>query len=169
MSLSIPPHPRGQLMQRLERELIGQKVRGLNPTFASRLPLSRREQPGNIPALVVPSDSMAVRHRMRVTYEQFHYISPQLLQIAQATEPLGLEFFHDQMQNKVHCVPTRYLTERAIKICPSDCLEEELEVKRNALLIRLLKILRQPTTDFALLGAHQIGAVPEFPATSCSI
>ncbi|KAG5452198.1 hypothetical protein CSKR_104298 [Clonorchis sinensis] len=26
---------------------------------------------------------------------------------------------------------------------------------RNALLIRLLKILRQPTTGFALLGAHQ--------------
>ncbi|KAG5450966.1 hypothetical protein CSKR_105281, partial [Clonorchis sinensis] len=26
---------------------------------------------------------------------------------------------------------------------------------RNGLLIRLLKILRQPTTGFALLGAHQ--------------
>ncbi|KAG5443828.1 hypothetical protein CSKR_100057 [Clonorchis sinensis] len=26
---------------------------------------------------------------------------------------------------------------------------------RNALLIRLLKIFRQPTTGFALLGAHQ--------------
>ncbi|KAG5446436.1 hypothetical protein CSKR_203470, partial [Clonorchis sinensis] len=36
---------------------------------------------------------------------------------------------------------------------------------RNALLIRLLKILRQPTTDFALLWAHKVGAVPEFPAT----
>ncbi|KAG5454543.1 hypothetical protein CSKR_104900 [Clonorchis sinensis] len=32
---------------------------------------------------------------------------------------------------------------------------------RNALLIRLLKILRQPTTGFALVGAHQVGAVPE--------
>ncbi|KAG5441794.1 hypothetical protein CSKR_110600 [Clonorchis sinensis] len=32
---------------------------------------------------------------------------------------------------------------------------------RNGLLIRLLKILRQPTTSFALLGAHQVGAVPE--------
>ncbi|KAG5442102.1 hypothetical protein CSKR_110932 [Clonorchis sinensis] len=31
----------------------------------------------------------------------------------------------------------------------------------NVLLIRLLKILRQPTTGFALLGAHQVGAVPE--------
>ncbi|KAG5441542.1 hypothetical protein CSKR_109743 [Clonorchis sinensis] len=39
---------------------------------------------------------------------------------------------------------------------------------RNALLIRLLKILRQPTTGFALLGAHQVGAVPEFPSTLCS-
>ncbi|KAG5441157.1 hypothetical protein CSKR_102747 [Clonorchis sinensis] len=39
---------------------------------------------------------------------------------------------------------------------------------RNALLIRLLKILGQPTTGFALLGAHQVGAVPEFPSTLCS-
>ncbi|KAG5452983.1 hypothetical protein CSKR_110348 [Clonorchis sinensis] len=39
---------------------------------------------------------------------------------------------------------------------------------RNALLIRLLKILRQPTTGFVLLGAHQVGAVPEFPSTLCS-
>ncbi|KAG5451667.1 hypothetical protein CSKR_109151 [Clonorchis sinensis] len=32
---------------------------------------------------------------------------------------------------------------------------------RNTLLIRLLKILRQPTTGFALLGAHQgIARVP---------
>ncbi|KAG5441548.1 hypothetical protein CSKR_111396 [Clonorchis sinensis] len=32
----------------------------------------------------------------------------------------------------------------------------------------LLKLLRQPTTGFALLGAHQVGAVPEFPSTLCS-
>ncbi|KAG5443718.1 hypothetical protein CSKR_112402 [Clonorchis sinensis] len=30
---------------------------------------------------------------------------------------------------------------------------------------RLLKTLRLRTTDFVLLGAHQIGAVPEFPST----
>ncbi|KAG5454955.1 hypothetical protein CSKR_105891 [Clonorchis sinensis] len=39
---------------------------------------------------------------------------------------------------------------------------------RNALLIRLLKILRQPTTGFAFLGTHQVGAVPEFPSTLSS-
>ncbi|KAG5452111.1 hypothetical protein CSKR_107911 [Clonorchis sinensis] len=39
---------------------------------------------------------------------------------------------------------------------------------RNGLLIRLLKILRQSTTGFALLGAHQVGAIPEFPSTLCS-
>ncbi|KAG5442028.1 hypothetical protein CSKR_111684 [Clonorchis sinensis] len=39
---------------------------------------------------------------------------------------------------------------------------------RNALLIRLLKIPRQHTTGFALLGAHQVGAVPEFPSVLCS-
>ncbi|KAG5443261.1 hypothetical protein CSKR_111043 [Clonorchis sinensis] len=38
----------------------------------------------------------------------------------------------------------------------------------NGLLIRLLKTVRQPTTGFALLGAHQVGAVPEFPSTACS-
>ncbi|KAG5451079.1 hypothetical protein CSKR_105574 [Clonorchis sinensis] len=32
----------------------------------------------------------------------------------------------------------------------------------------LLKILRQPMTGFALLGAHQVGAVPEIPSTLCS-
>ncbi|KAG5448387.1 hypothetical protein CSKR_109662, partial [Clonorchis sinensis] len=39
---------------------------------------------------------------------------------------------------------------------------------RNALLIRLLKILRQSTTGFALFGAHQVGTVFEFPLTLCS-
>ncbi|KER23750.1 hypothetical protein T265_08439 [Opisthorchis viverrini] len=39
----------------------------------------------------------------------------------------------------------------------------------NVLLIRLLKIRRQPTTGFTLpLGAHQVGPVPEFPSTLCS-
>ncbi|KER22639.1 hypothetical protein T265_09302 [Opisthorchis viverrini] len=36
---------------------------------------------------------------------------------------------------------------------------------KNALLIRLLKILRQPATGFALLGANQVGTVLEFPPT----
>ncbi|KER31940.1 hypothetical protein T265_01875 [Opisthorchis viverrini] len=33
------------------------------------------------------------------------------------------------------------------------------------LLTKLLKTLRQPTTGFALLEAHQVGAVPKFPST----
>ncbi|KAG5455221.1 hypothetical protein CSKR_106473 [Clonorchis sinensis] len=36
---------------------------------------------------------------------------------------------------------------------------------RNTLVTRLLKIPRQPTSGFALLGAHQVGALPEFPST----
>ncbi|KAG5455299.1 hypothetical protein CSKR_105149 [Clonorchis sinensis] len=36
--------------------------------------------------------------------------------------------------------------------------------RSNKLLIRLLKTLRQPTTSFALLVAHQGGSVPEFPS-----
>ncbi|KAG5451652.1 hypothetical protein CSKR_109133 [Clonorchis sinensis] len=42
------------------------------------------------------------------------------------------------------------------------------EYIRNSLLIRLLKILRQLTTGFALLGAHQVGVVSEFPSNLCS-
>ncbi|KAG5453185.1 hypothetical protein CSKR_112746, partial [Clonorchis sinensis] len=46
-----------------EREFTDRKVRGSNPTSASRLPLSRLGQPDSIPALVQPSGGMAVRHR----------------------------------------------------------------------------------------------------------
>ncbi|KAG5442242.1 hypothetical protein CSKR_100174, partial [Clonorchis sinensis] len=42
-------------------------VRGSNPTSASRLSLSRLEQPGSIPALVLPSGGMAARHRKGAT------------------------------------------------------------------------------------------------------
>ncbi|GAA55658.1 hypothetical protein CLF_108583 [Clonorchis sinensis] len=55
----------------LERELTDRKVRGSNPTSASRLPLSRLGQPGSIPALVQPSGGMAVRHRKGATAERF--------------------------------------------------------------------------------------------------
>ncbi|KAG5452465.1 hypothetical protein CSKR_110233 [Clonorchis sinensis] len=54
----------------LERELTDRKVRGSNPTSASRLPLSRLGQPGSIPALVLPSGGMAARHRKGATAEQ---------------------------------------------------------------------------------------------------
>ncbi|KAG5443492.1 hypothetical protein CSKR_101050 [Clonorchis sinensis] len=47
----------------LEREFIDRKVRGSNPTSASRLPLSRLRQPGSIPALVLPSGVMAIGGR----------------------------------------------------------------------------------------------------------
>ncbi|KAG5450586.1 hypothetical protein CSKR_101746 [Clonorchis sinensis] len=46
----------------VERESTGRKVRGLNPTSASRLPLSRLGQPGSIPAPVLPSGGMAAGH-----------------------------------------------------------------------------------------------------------
>ncbi|KAG5452512.1 hypothetical protein CSKR_103317 [Clonorchis sinensis] len=45
-------------------------VRGSNPTSASRLPLSRLGEPGNIPAIVLPSGCMAARHRKGITAEQ---------------------------------------------------------------------------------------------------
>ncbi|KAG5444602.1 hypothetical protein CSKR_100705 [Clonorchis sinensis] len=49
------------------------KVRGSNPTSASRLPLSRLGQPGSIPALVSPSGGVAVRHRKCATAERFFH------------------------------------------------------------------------------------------------
>ncbi|KAG5441187.1 hypothetical protein CSKR_102396 [Clonorchis sinensis] len=57
--------------KRLECEFTDQKVRGSNPTSASRLPLSRIDQPGSIPALVQPSGGMAVRHRKGATAGRF--------------------------------------------------------------------------------------------------
>ncbi|KER28124.1 hypothetical protein T265_04962 [Opisthorchis viverrini] len=45
--------------------------RGPNLTSASQLPLSRLGRPGSIPALVLPSSSMAARHRKGVTAERF--------------------------------------------------------------------------------------------------
>ncbi|KER33035.1 hypothetical protein T265_12674, partial [Opisthorchis viverrini] len=53
------------------REFTDRKVRGSNPTSATRLPLSRLRRPGSIPALVQPSGRMAVRHRKGATAERF--------------------------------------------------------------------------------------------------
>ncbi|KER30303.1 hypothetical protein T265_13200, partial [Opisthorchis viverrini] len=58
----------------IEREFTDQKIRGSNPTSASRPPLSRLGQPGSIPALVQPSVGMAVRHRMGATADQYSSI-----------------------------------------------------------------------------------------------
>ncbi|KER25926.1 hypothetical protein T265_06730 [Opisthorchis viverrini] len=55
----------------LECEFTDRKVRGSNPTSATRLPLSRLGQPGSIPALVLPSGGMAARHRKGATAERF--------------------------------------------------------------------------------------------------
>ncbi|KAG5454601.1 hypothetical protein CSKR_110956 [Clonorchis sinensis] len=68
-------HLSGVLAERwlnwLERESTDRKVRGSNPTSASRLALSRLRQPGSIPALVLPSGGAAAKHRKGVTPEQF--------------------------------------------------------------------------------------------------
>ncbi|KAG5451768.1 hypothetical protein CSKR_109197 [Clonorchis sinensis] len=57
----------------LEREFADRKVCRSNPTSASRLPLSRLEQPDSIPALVQPPGGMAVRHRKGTTAERFFF------------------------------------------------------------------------------------------------
>ncbi|KER23037.1 hypothetical protein T265_08983 [Opisthorchis viverrini] len=53
--------------------ITNRKVRGSNPTSATRLPLSRLGQPGSIPALVLPSGGMAARHRKGATAERFFF------------------------------------------------------------------------------------------------
>ncbi|KER22090.1 hypothetical protein T265_09742 [Opisthorchis viverrini] len=54
----------------LERGFTDRKVRGSNPTCASRRPLSMRGQPDSIPALVLPSGGMTARHRKGATAER---------------------------------------------------------------------------------------------------
>ncbi|KAG5451330.1 hypothetical protein CSKR_109323 [Clonorchis sinensis] len=60
----------GEMAQVLERELTDHKDCGLNPTSASRLPLSRLGQSGSISALMLPSSGMAAMHRMGATAER---------------------------------------------------------------------------------------------------
>ncbi|KER22052.1 hypothetical protein T265_09767 [Opisthorchis viverrini] len=53
---------RALIVATLKRESTDCKVRGSNPTSASRLPLSRLRQPDSISALVLPPGGMAARH-----------------------------------------------------------------------------------------------------------
>ncbi|KAG5452092.1 hypothetical protein CSKR_107931 [Clonorchis sinensis] len=53
----------GGVDQCLERDFPDRKIRGSDPTSASRIPLSRLGQPGSILALVLPSGCMAARHK----------------------------------------------------------------------------------------------------------
>ncbi|KAG5446884.1 hypothetical protein CSKR_102258 [Clonorchis sinensis] len=65
----------GEMAQWLKREFTDRKVRGSNSKSASRLPLSRVGQPGNIPALVLPSGRMAAKYRKGVTAERLSFIN----------------------------------------------------------------------------------------------
>ncbi|KAG5449914.1 hypothetical protein CSKR_103649 [Clonorchis sinensis] len=69
------PSSGGEMAQRLERERTDRKVRGSNPSSASRLLLSRLGQPGSIPALVLPSGGMAARHRKGATGERQFWLN----------------------------------------------------------------------------------------------
>ncbi|KER25234.1 hypothetical protein T265_07273 [Opisthorchis viverrini] len=53
------------------RANFGLRVRGSNPTSASRLPLSRLGRTGSIPALLQPSGGRAARHRKDATVKRF--------------------------------------------------------------------------------------------------
>ncbi|KER26970.1 hypothetical protein T265_05878 [Opisthorchis viverrini] len=91
--------------------------------------MSRLEQPGSIPALVLPPGGM----RRILTWNSAEYlvcdVSRQLNVLHQAASCFSR---HDIRDIATH-----------VNIC-------------DVLLIRLLKIRRQPTTGFALFGAHQV-------------
>ncbi|KAG5455335.1 hypothetical protein CSKR_104982 [Clonorchis sinensis] len=59
------------MAQWLGREFIDRKVRGSNPTSASRIPVTRLAQPCSIPALVLPTGGAAVRHRKSAIADRF--------------------------------------------------------------------------------------------------
>ncbi|KAG5451091.1 hypothetical protein CSKR_106669 [Clonorchis sinensis] len=87
----------------LEREFTDRKVRGANPTSASRLPLSKLGQPGSIPALLLPSCGMAARHRKGVTAEQFYllpFLGTPAVMLCNKTECQQLEKskFHPELE-----------------------------------------------------------------------
>ncbi|KAG5451144.1 hypothetical protein CSKR_102687 [Clonorchis sinensis] len=67
-----------EMAQWLEREFTGRKARGSSPTSAARLLLPRLGKPGIIPALVLPSSGLAVRHRKGATAERY-FLRPRVI------------------------------------------------------------------------------------------
>ncbi|KAG5452220.1 hypothetical protein CSKR_114348 [Clonorchis sinensis] len=145
-----------------EREFTDRKVRGSNPTSASRLPLSRFGQPDSIPAPVLPLGGMAARRRKGVTAERLFFF---------------IIFHHSRStKDRISCLPlTRMfrfsnsqqsgvLTEAQLNVGESPVYDDRLKLSvlhqaascfswydirdvviRNTLLIGLLKTLRQPS------------------------
>ncbi|KAG5445190.1 hypothetical protein CSKR_103365, partial [Clonorchis sinensis] len=77
---------RARWLKWLECEFTDRKVRGSNPTSASRLPLSRLGQPDSVSALVLPSGGTAARHRRGVTAERFIFFYTCM---KKSTAPMG--------------------------------------------------------------------------------
>ncbi|KER26817.1 hypothetical protein T265_13932, partial [Opisthorchis viverrini] len=94
-----------EMTQWLQRKFTDRKVRGSNPASASQLSLSRLGQPGSITALVLPSNSMAARHRKGATAERslFIFIFYPVLQWAKKKHfrwSFILHTFQDNFVNK---------------------------------------------------------------------
>ncbi|KAG5441519.1 hypothetical protein CSKR_109766 [Clonorchis sinensis] len=164
--------------RRSESEFTHRKVCGSNLTSASQLSVSRLGQPSSIPALVQPSGGMAsLITRLVVIVARLPCLRTRLFSLPggrlMATHFVGMTVLICGV-NLNHGLNRSAVTPfRCLAAMPPEgsARAEILPVRmaiRNVLLIRLLKILRQPTTGFALLGAHQAGTVPEFPSTLCS-
>ncbi|KAG5443321.1 hypothetical protein CSKR_107286 [Clonorchis sinensis] len=89
------------ITQWLRRQLMDRKVRGSNPTSASRLLLSRLGQSGSILGLVPPSAGIAARHRRSATPERFIF---KILIVAESS-PTAHDRFRPSWGSSRGCSP----------------------------------------------------------------
>ncbi|KAG5454717.1 hypothetical protein CSKR_104910 [Clonorchis sinensis] len=148
---------RAIINERYKRKFTDRKVRGSNPNSASRLPLPSLGQTANIPAVVSSSGDMATRHRKGVTVERLFII------IHYSVLPSQYDSKWNLLVDNCCVEQLNVLNQAALCFSWYDTRDIAIycrvEYKHmyicNALLIRLLKVLRQPTTGFALLGTQQ--------------
>ncbi|KAG5454193.1 hypothetical protein CSKR_111152 [Clonorchis sinensis] len=147
-------------------------------TSLSRLILSRLGQHDNISALGPPSGGMEARHQFRINLHQCS--SWIYIRSAVRIRPLPLDFPCLGLGNLAVSKPSCFrrvawqlgtervlqlnsfrlcVTTRSNKFQIGDSLSLSLSLNRTT------SGFEKPTTGFALLGAHQVGAVPEFLTT----
>ncbi|KAG5451363.1 hypothetical protein CSKR_105311, partial [Clonorchis sinensis] len=96
-----------------------------------------------------PSWGSSGRRSPRVSVNLMFYLNPNSTDFDKYTHlHINLVFARDSPGTQLNLPPIHVSVATIFEI-------SRYMYIRNALLIRLLKILRQPTTGFALLGAHQ--------------
>ncbi|KER27677.1 hypothetical protein T265_05310 [Opisthorchis viverrini] len=117
-----------------------------------------------------PSWGSSGRHSPRVSVNFMLYLKPNCTKSANSTHlqtnlALRLTWNPDEslLRNRMCCTRSPH-----ISVATIFGISRYMYI-RNALLIRLPKICRQPTTGFVLLEAHQVDAVSEFSSTLCQV